>query len=95
MKQQWRPLVRLTSAPPPDRAVFGHCLPCAPPLADRAENGRLLFCSRQWADFAVLWKDVFRESLLAISGKQSDICSLTLSRKEDHNGQEGIITLRA
>jgi hypothetical protein len=42
-----------------------------------------------------LWKDTCSKNSLAISGVQSDISSLTLGRKEDHNGQEGIITLRA
>ena len=47
------------------------------------------------ADSAALRKDTRSKNSLAISGVQTDISSLTLGRKEDYNGQEGIITLCA
>lgn len=95
MKRRWRSPARLTLPLPPDWAVFGRCWPHVPPLADCPENGRLLFCAPQRADSVALWKGTCSKNSLAISGVQSDISSLTLGRKEDHNGQEGIITLRA
>ena len=95
MKRRWRSPARLTLTLPPEQAAPGRCWPHVPFSADCPENGRLLFCSSQQADFAALRKDTFGKNSLAISGVQSDISSLTLGRKEDHNGQEGIITLRA